>query len=157
MNSYKQNKIIFNKIITQKYNIKKDPYKKNILYIYTNNKKIKCEYILFLIENKLDNKSDNKSYNKSIIIWSDSNPYIDNYTRNISFIIRNNLLKTKKYLINQNTQLILRNDLDNLVKDLIKNKIIFMYLNNKINCEWILINSINDIIEYYMIIDIIYY
>jgi hypothetical protein len=172
MNSYKKNKVIFNKIITEKYSIKKDPYQNNILYITTNDKKIKCKYILFLMEKQLDKKSDkklnkksddstdNNKYIKSIIIWSDSNPYIDNYTRESSHIIRNNLLKENNYLINQNNQIIYKKDLDDMVKSLIKKQVINIdenITNREINCEWILTNVINDTIEYYMITDIIYY
>jgi len=160
MNNYTKNKIIFNKIISNKYKIKKDLYEKDILYIETNNKKIKCKYIMFLIEKKISNtklntKTNNKT-NKSIIIWSDSNPYIDNYTQEISKIIRKNVLSDPN-IIDQNNQIIMKNDLDNIIKILIKNQFNFTdSVNNNIYCEWIITNENNNLIEYYMITEIIY-
>jgi hypothetical protein len=164
LNNYKKNKLIFNNFINQKYKIKKDPFDKDIIIISSKDKQIKCKYILFLIENKLINKNNKNSendniLNSSIIIWSDSNPYIDIYTREISEIIRNMMLKEKSYLINQNNQIIVPDDLTDMISTLIKNQYYFVDKNNKnIFCEWILINDTNNnIVEYYMIIDIIYY
>ena len=156
MDTYNKNKIIFNKIVTNKYKIIKDPIEKNIMFIESDNTNIKCKYIYLFFEKIIDIKSKNK---QGIIVWSDSNPYIDNYTRDVCEIIRNKLLKTNiQYLINQNNQLIYKNDLEDLIKYLIKNQfnIIDKY-NNNITCEWIITNNNNDIIEYYMITDIIYY
>ena len=56
-------------------------------------------------------------------MWSDSNPYIDIYTRELSYIIRKNLLSNNN-LIDQNNQIIFKNDLDNLIKTLIKNQVV---------------------------------
>jgi hypothetical protein len=164
MNNYAKNKIIFNKIISDKYIIKKDLYEKDILYIETNNKKIKCKYIMFLIEKKISTEKNDKSnksnksnkITKSIIMWSDSNPYIDKYTQELSKIIRDNVLNNPN-ILNQNNQIILKNDLDNLIKILIKNQFNFTdNSNNNIYCQWIITNVNNNFMEYYMITEIIY-
>ena len=154
-NNYTKNKIIFNKIISSKYKIKKDMNEKDILYIESGDKKIKCKYIMFLTENPINNT--NKHNAKSIIMWSDSNPYIDIYTQELSQIIRKKLLiSDNKNLIDQNNQIIFKQDLDNLIKVLIKNQFIFSDKNNNdIYCQWIITNN-NNIIEYFMITEIIY-
>ena len=153
---YKKNKIIFNKIIGEKYKIKKDPNEKNILLIESKDKKIKCKYIMFLIENPINNT--NKKNAKSIIMWSDSNPYIDIYTQEMSQIIRKKLLLADdNNLIDQNNQIIFKQDLDNLIKILIKNQFVFSDKNNNDNyCQWIITNNNNNNIEYFMITEIIY-
>ncbi len=153
--------MIFSKLIGEKYNIIKDPYDKHILRIQSNGQQIKCKCILFLIEkelNKVNNeKSDNK-YNDSLIIWSDSNPYIDQYTREISKIMREILCIKKEYLIDTNNQLIIKSDLKDLINNLIKNQYNFLDKGGKsINCNWILTSKRENINEYYMITDIIYY
>ena len=153
---YTKNKLIFNKIIGGKYKIKKDPNEKNILFIESKDKKIKCKYIMFLIENPINNT--NKHNPKSIIMWSDSNPYIDIYTQEMAQIIRKKLLLVdNNNLIDQNNQIIFKEDLDNLIKILIKNQFVFSDKNNNDNyCQWIITNNNNNIIEYFMITEIIY-
>jgi hypothetical protein len=153
---YTKNKLIFNKIIGEKYKIKKDPNEKNILFIESKDKKIKCKYIMFLIENPINNTNKQKA--KSIIMWSDSNPYMDIYTQELSQIIRKKLLLSdNNNLIDQNNQIIFKEDLDNLIKILIKNQFVFSDKNNNDNyCQWIITNNNNNIIEYFMITEIIY-
>jgi hypothetical protein len=152
--NYKKNKMIFSKLIGEKYIIKKDSHDKNLLIIQSMGKEVKCKYLLFLTEKGLK-KSD--LFN-SLIIWSDSNPYIDQYTREISKIIRKTLEKNKKYLLAQNNQLISKINLQDLVNSLIKNQYNFLDKSGKsINCNWVLTNNHNNIKEYYMITDIIYY
>jgi hypothetical protein len=111
---------------------------------------------MFLIENPIIPVKPTKN-KKSIIMWSDSNPYIDIYTQELSEIIRKNLLLSdNNNLIDQNNQIIFKNDLDNLIKILIKNQFIFADKNNNdIYCQWIITNN-NNIIEYFMITEIIY-
>ena len=157
--NYRKNKMIFSKLIGEKYKIKKDLHDKNILTIQSNDKDIKCKYLLFLTEKILKkSNSDKFILPDSLIMWSDSNPYIDQYTREISEIMRNTLEKYKKYLLSQNNQLILKSDLQDLVNSLIKNQYNFLdKLGKSINCNWILINNHDNINEYYMITDIIYY
>lgn len=157
--NYKKNKLIFNEMIGEKYKIKKDLYDKNLLTIYSNNKEIKCRYLLFLTEKELKVSTINKSIlPDSLVIWSDSNPYIDQYTREISEIMRDTLVKHKKYLLSQNNQLILKTDLQDLVNSLIKNQYNFLDKSGKsINCNWVLTSSRDNMNEYYMITDIIYY
>ena len=151
--NYKKNKMIFNELVGENYKIKKNSQDKNIITIQSNNKNIKCKYVMFLIEKNINDKNQ-----QSLIIWSDSNPYIDQYTREISEIIRNILLKEKKYLINQNNQLIIKNDLNDLINNMIKNQYNFLDKSGKsINCNWVLTYKQNDIQEYYMLTDIIYY
>lgn len=157
--NYKKNKLIFNEMIGEKYKIKKDSYDKNLLTIYSNNKEIKCRYLLFLIEKELKKPTMDKSIlPDSLVIWSDSNPYIDQYTREISEIVRETLVKHKKYLLSQNNQLILKTDLQDLVNSLIKNQYNFLDKSGKsINCNWVLTSNRDNMNEYYMITDIIYY
>lgn len=157
--NYKKNKLIFNEMIGEKYKIKKDSYDKNLLTIYSNNKEIKCRYLLFLIEKELKKPTMDKSIlPDSLVIWSDSNPYIDQYTREISEIMRETLVKHKKYLLSQNNQLILKTDLQDLVNSLIKNQYNFLDKSGKsINCNWVLTSNRDNMNEYYMITDIIYY
>jgi hypothetical protein len=154
-NNYTKNKIIFNKIISSKYKIKKDMNEKNILFIESDEKKIKCKYIMFLIENPIN--ITNKQNPKSIIMWSDSNPYIDIYTQELTQIIRKKILTNNNNLIDQNNQIIFKEDLNNLIKNLIKNQFVFADKNNNnIYCQWIITNNNNNIIEYFMITEIIY-
>ena len=151
--NYKKNKMIFSKLIGEDYQIKKDVYDKNTLIIHSNYKEIKCKCVMFMVEKVI---SINKK--ESLLLWSDSNPYIDLHTREISEIIRTRLQKDLEYLLNQNNQLITKSDLENLISNLIKNQYNFLDKNGKsINCNWILTTKANDIIEYYMITDIIYY
>jgi hypothetical protein len=159
--NYKKNKMIFSKLIGEKYKIKKDPYDKSILIIQSNDKEIKCKCILFLIEKELNKSANNEKdiiLSDSIIMWSDSNPYIDQYTREISKIIRDILRINNKYLLDQNNQLIVKNDLHDLIKNLIKNQYNFLDKTGKsINCNWVLSSNRQNGNEYYMITDIIYY
>ena len=158
--NYNKNKMIFSKLIGEKYKIIKDSYDKNILIIQSNSQQIKCKCILFMIEkelNQLSNKKNDK-YIDSLIIWSDSNPYIDQYTREISKIMREILCIKKKYLLDKNSQLIIKNDLRDLINNLIKNQYNFLDKSGKsINCNWILTSKSQNINEYYMITDIIYF
>jgi len=157
--NYKKNKMIFNELIGKKYKIIKDSNDKNLLIIQSNNKEIKCKYLLFLTEKILATSvKDKTNLPDSLIIWSDSNPYIDQYTREISKIIRETLEKDKNYLLAQNNQLILKRDLQDLVNSLIKNQYNFLDKSGKsINCNWVLTSKRENISEYYMITDIIYY
>lgn len=149
--NYKKNKMIFSDLLGNNYKIKKDSSDKNTILIYSNNKEIKCKCIMFMIEKKLDN-------NKSLIIWSDGNPYIDQYTRNISEIIRETMQKEKEYIIKGCNQIITKKDLQDLISNMIKNQYNFLdKLGKSINCNWILTNEQNNVKEYYMLSDIIYY
>lgn len=156
--NYKKNKIIFNDLINKDYKIKKDSQSKNKLIITTSDKIIKCNYILLLIEKKINNKD-------SLIIWSDFNPYIDQYTRHFSKIVRFTL--KNEYILDYSKQIITKKNLEEMIKKLIKHQYNFIgitdhdgydnYNSYNINCNWILTNKESDMIEYYMITDIIYY
>lgn len=159
--NYKKNKMIFSKLIGEKYKIKKDLYDKHTLTIQSNDKEVKCKCIMFMIEKELNKTTDNEKktiLSDSLIIWSDSNPYIDQYTKEISEIMRQSLQQHKKYLLNQNNQIITHKDLRDFINDLIKNQYNFLDKSGKsINCNWILTSKLENMIEYYMITDIIYY
>jgi hypothetical protein len=145
--------MIFSELLDTKYKISKDANDKQNLLIHTNNKEIKCKSIMFMTSKIIDNKTKD-----NLILWSDSNPYIDQYTREISKTIRTTMYKEKKYILEQNNQLITTDDLENLINSLIKNQYNFIDKNGKsINCNWILTNTTESYIEYYMITDIIYY
>jgi hypothetical protein len=142
-------KDIFKNILKDKYTIGFEKKNNDVIIINDN---IKCKYILIFIEKKI-----NKDI--SLLMWSDTNKFSDEKTKLISKDIRNILLKEKKYLLDQNNQLIIINDLVDLIETIIKN-------NNKINnidTIWIINNKLksetsnNDIIEYYLITDIINY
>jgi hypothetical protein len=142
-------KDIFKNILKDKYTIGFEKKNNDVIIINDN---IKCKYILIFIEKKI-----NKDI--SLIMWSDTNKFSDEKTKLISKDIRNILLKEKKYLLDQNNQLIIINDLIDLIETIIKN-------HNKINnidTIWIINNKLtsetrnNDIIEYYLITDIINY
>ena len=142
-------KDIFKNILKDKYTISFEKKNNDVIIINDN---IKCKYILIFIEKKI-----NKDI--SLLMWSDTNKFSDEKTKLISKDIRNILLKEKKYLLDQNNQLIIINDLVNLIETIIKN-------NNKINnidTIWIINNKLtsetsnNDIVEYYLITDIINY
>lgn len=149
-NEYNKNKLIFKILPSKDYELYKDIYEKDILIIQDNDKKIKCKYIMIFTEQQIDNK-------KSILMWSDSNLYIDNMTRHICTIIRKELLKNNDYLKDIDNQIIKSDDLKKLVKTLIKDKHIFVYKNKNIDCKWIITNDNANVKEYYMITDIIYY
>jgi hypothetical protein len=142
-------KNIFKNILKNKYTIKFEKKYNDIIII---NENIKCKFILIFIEKKI-----NKDI--SLLMWSDTNKFSDEKTTKISKEIRNILLKDKKYLLDQNNQLIINNDLVDLIETIIKNnKIIndtetIWIINNKLSSEFITTN--NDVIEYYLITDII--
>ena len=144
--NYKKNKIIFNKLLEKKYIITKDSNDKHLLMIKTNDKQIKCKSIMFL------------TLFNNMIVWSDLNPFIDQYTKEISQIIREKIFNEKKYIINEKTQNIKIENLNDMINNLIKNQYNFIDKSGKsINCNWILTNINNGLTEYYMITDIIYY
>ena len=140
-------KDIFKNILKDKYTIKFDKSNNDIIII---NDQIKCKYILIFIEKKINNDS-------VLLMWSDTNKFSDDKTKLISKEIRNSLLKEKKYLLDQNNQLIINSDLVDLIETIIKN-------NKKINdidTIWIINNNLssnnNNIIEYYLITEIIHF
>jgi hypothetical protein len=156
--NYEKNKMIFSQLIGTNYKIIKNSNDKHILTIESAEKEIKCKYILLMFERKYKNKSQ--------IVWADYNPFIDQYTRSVSIIIRNSMKNNYTYLSNDNNQFISDSDLKNFIKNLIKNQ--YNFLDNQgqsINCNWILTNEItvktntdtHTVVEYYMITDIIYY
>jgi hypothetical protein len=133
--NWKQNKIIFNYIINQKYLIKKDIETNNILFIKWKHFEMKCKYFLaFSID-------DNTN-----IIWSCDNSYIDQKTKYLSYIIKTNLAEKKKFSI----------DLLNDLKKIIQSNFYVNYDNNKIYFLWCLIGSYKNFKQFYIITDIVY-
>ena len=138
-------KDVFKNALKDKYNLQFDKYNTDDIIIINND--IKCKYSLLFI-------TKNISKNLFLLIWNDSNVYSDETSKNISkniieFFINDK--DDKKYLLNQNNQLIYENDLQNLIKSIIQNK---KKINN-INTIWIVNNSESSINKFYLITEII--
>jgi hypothetical protein len=138
-------KTIFRDILKSDYKIKK--VDSEVLNISYNKRVVKCKYFLLLNQLEINNTS-------SLITWSDANPYIDKKTIEIAKKVRK-LLTDKKYIINNNSQLIYKNDFVDLINTLIKNSLTFNYNNDTYNCIWIINNNVNDYNEIYMITELI--
>jgi hypothetical protein len=147
-------KIIFKNILDNKYKIKK--VSNNILNITYDKKTVKCKYFLLLTEKYINNDI-------SLIIWADANPYIDKITVSIANNTRKILIDNKKYLLNNNNQLIQKNDFTDLINTLIKNNYKIKLDNDEqdkqdqsYTCIWIISNNVSsDYNEIYMITELI--
>jgi len=135
-------KDVFKNALKDKYTIKFDKSNTDDIIIINND--IKCKYTLLFI-------TKNISKNLFLLIWNDSNVYSDETSKNISKNIREFFINDKKYLQNQNNQLIYENDLQNLIKSIIQNN---KKINN-INTVWIVSNSESTINKFYLITEII--
>ena len=138
-------KDVFKNALKDKYNLQFDKSNSDDIIIINND--IKCKYSLLFI-------TKNISKNLFLLIWNDSNVYSDETSKNISINIREFFINDKddkKYLLNQNNQLIYENDLQNLIKSIIQNK---KKINN-INTIWIVNNSESSINKFYLITEII--
>jgi hypothetical protein len=138
-------KDVFKNALKDKYNLQFDKSNTDDIIIINND--IKCKYSLLFI-------TKNISKNLFLLIWNDSNVYSDETSKNISKNIREFFINDKddkKYLLNQNNQLIYENDLQNLIKSIIQNK---KKINN-INTIWIVSNSESSINKFYLITEII--
>ena len=138
-------KDVFKNALKDKYNLQFDKSNTDDIIIINND--IKCKYSLLFI-------TKNISKNLFLLIWNDSNVYSDETSKNISKNIREFFITdkdNKKYLLNQNNQLIYENDLQNLIKSIIQNK---KKINN-INTIWIVSNSESSINKFYLITEII--
>ena len=138
-------KDVFKNALKDKYNLQFDKSNTDDIIIINND--IKCKYSLLFI-------TKNISKNLFLLIWNDSNVYSDETSKNISKNIREFFITDKddkKYLLNQNNQLIYENDLQNLIKSIIQNK---KKINN-INTIWIVSNFESSINKFYLITEII--
>ena len=131
---WKHNKILFNYIINQKYLIKKDIETNNTLFIKWDQFEMKCKYFLaFSIENNND------------INWSYDNPYIDQKTKYLSYIIKTSLGERKKFNI----------EFLNKIKDIIQSNSFTIYQDEKIKFLWCLIGSYKNFKQFYIITEIV--
>ena len=135
-------KDVFKNALKDKYTIKFDKSNTDDIIIINND--IKCKYTLLFI-------TKNISKNLFLLIWNDSNVYSDETSKNISKNIREFFINEKKYLLNQNNQLIYENDLQNLINSIIKNN---KKINN-IHTIWIVNDNKISINKFYLITEII--
>jgi hypothetical protein len=133
--NWKQNKTIFNNIISKKYTIIKDNNTNDILYIKWDRFEMKCKYFLAFTVDKYNN-----------IIWSCDNPFIDQKTKYFSLNIKN-------YFYNEN---IFTSQILNNLKKLMHNGMSFFYENDKINLMWCLVGDYKKYKQFYIITEIIY-
>jgi hypothetical protein len=138
-------KTIFKNMLNGDYKIKK--VSNDILTITFNKRLIKCKYLLLL--NYVD-----ININTSLITWADANPYIDKKTVEISKKVRS-LLLDKKYILDNNSQIIYKKDFIDLVNTLIKSSLKFTYNDDTYNCIWIINNKVDIYNEIYMITEVI--
>lgn len=138
-------KTLFKNMLNSDYKIKK--ISNDILTITFNKRLIKCKY--FLLLNYVD-----ININTSLITWADANPYIDKKTVEISKKVRS-LLLDKKYILNNNSQIIYKNDFTDLVNTFIKSGLEFSYNDNTYTCIWIINNKVDNYNEIYMITEVI--
>ncbi len=153
MKSYNNNKNFFNYIIENKYEIIKDSHSNDTLkIIYGNNSESKCKYILLFTIEYLQNKSLN-------VLWSCSNPYIDQKTRIISLFIKNaieeQMNKSNKSSLNWDN--FTEKDLLYVINIIIKENLKINYNGSIIEPIWVLQSNVKHFTQYYMITDIIYY
>ena len=151
MKNYDNNKTLFNYILSNKYEIIKDPNSNEIMKIIYNNNEIKCTYnLLFTIEHI--NKND-KKYNK--LSWSYSNPYIDQKTKLISIFIKNAL--DEQYKNNWDWDNFTEKNLIEIINIIIKQNLKIYYDGEFIDPIWIIKGDFSNYSQYYMITDIIYF
>jgi hypothetical protein len=134
-------KDVFKNALKDKYTINFDKSDNDIIII---NNSIKCKYSLLFISKKI-------SKNLFLLIWNDSNIYSTEPSRILAKSIRDFFIDDKKYLTNQNNQLIYENDLQNLIESIINNN---KKINN-IHTIWIINNNENNINKFYLITEII--
>jgi hypothetical protein len=133
-------KDVFKNALKDNYTINFDNSNNNIII----NDNIKCKYSLLFITKKI-------SKDLFLLIWNDSNIYSDEISKLISKDIRDFFINEKKYLLNQNNQLIYENDLQNLINSIIKNN---KKINN-IHTIWIVNDNKISINKFYLITEII--
>lgn len=133
--NWKQNKIIFNFIINKDYIIKKDVETNNILFIKWEQFEIKCKYFLAFSVEENNN-----------IVWSCDNPYIDQKTKYLSYIIKTNLYNKNNFNI----------DFLNNIKKIIQADMSVIYEEEKINFLWCLIGNYKNFKQFYIITELVY-
>lgn len=160
MELYENAKKFFNYIINKNYEIIRDPNSNDTMKIIYENNEVKCKYILlFSIEKS----------NKNKIIWSYSNPYIDQKTKAISLFIKNALdsldkIETQDKKINKLDKInkfdwknISENDLLKIFDLIIKHNLKIIWEDKIIDPIWIIVGDHKSFVQYYMITDIIYF
>lgn len=147
MKSYENIKNFFNYIIEKKYQIIKDPNSNDIMKIIYDNNEIKCKYILLFTIERL---------NKDRIIWSYSNPYIDQKTKTISLFIKETLdnYNSKKIFDWNNLS---DKNLYQIINLIIRYNLKINWNNEIINPIWIILGDNKHFVQYYMITDIVYF
>jgi hypothetical protein len=132
---WKQNKIIFNFIINNDYLIKKDVETNNILFIKWSQFEIKCKYFLAFSIDENNN-----------IYWSCENPYFDQKTKYLSYIIKTNMNQTNTF----------SNNFLNSLKKIIQADMSIIYQEEKINFLWCIIGSYKNFKQFYIITELVY-
>jgi hypothetical protein len=156
MKNYDNNKTLFNYILSNKYEIIKDPNSNEIMKIIYNNSEIKCKYnLLFTIGNSNKNNKNDKKNN--ILSWSYSNPYIDQKTKLISLFIKNALDEQDKNNWNWDWDNFTEKNLIEIINIIIKENLKIYYDGEFIEPIWIIKGDYSKYSQYYMITDIVYF
>lgn len=146
MKSHNNYKLLFNHIISNKYEIIKDSDSNNTMKIIYNNCELKCKYILlFTIENN----------NQKKLLWSFSNPFIDQKTKLISLFIKNAIEEKEPNVFDWNN--FTDKDLINVINIIVNQNLKIYYDKEYIDPIWIIKGFNKKYFQYYMITDIVYY
>ncbi len=140
-NNYNNSKKFFNYIMDFNYNIIKDQFTNDIMIIKYDNKELKCKYL------QIFTSYDDK------ILWSDSNPYIDQKTQFVSYTIKKYLENSDKFDYNK----INNNDIKKIINLIIKSDLKIKYYNEEINLLCVVTENINEYKQFYLITELIYF
>ena len=134
------NKTFFKYLIKQNYKIIKDIKTNDVLDIIWDKYDIKCKYFLAFTVDENNN-----------IIWSDSNPFIDQKTRYLSQIIKKNII------VDKIDSTIYSDKIMDKIKIIIKLETQIKLEEEQINFLWCLVGKFGKYKQYYIITDIIHY
>ncbi len=138
---YNNSKKFFNYITDFKYKIIKDQFANDIITIKYDNKELKCKYLQIF------------TYFNNNIIWSDSNPYIDQKTQFVSHTIRKYLLKSNQIDFNK----VKDDDIKIIINSIIKSNMKIKYYDEEINLLCVVTESNGEYKQFYLITEIIYF